>query len=84
MAVELVALDDFSLEHRILLLKSLGYSTKDGWVVDRDGGRYKDPCTGQPVSLDNMMIMPGSTVILDANDTSMNWYLANYAEALPE
>lgn len=67
---------------RIALLQELGYGAQEGFVVDNEGERVLDPYTGDPIRTDNMLIFPGSTVILDNNPLSIASYFEEYGEGL--
>lgn len=72
-----VSLQSFSDEEKILLLKELGYDS-DGTYVLKDGTKHIDKYTEEPVMLNNMLILPGSTIILDNNPLSVSSYLEEF------
>ena len=72
---ELVSLKDTSLEFKTHLLEELGYKTDGVFVLTREGEKHLDRYTSEPVRLDNMLILPGSTIIIDNNPLSVSSYL---------
>ncbi|MBS3060563.1 MAG: hypothetical protein J4432_03595 [DPANN group archaeon] len=80
--MELVSLKSMPLEAKVGLLKELGYNSDKRFVLGQDGSRTKDPYTETEVELSNMLILPGSTLILDNNPLSIAAYLEEYPDAL--
>jgi len=78
--MEFVSLKDVTKETKILLLKELGYNSDGVFVLDSNGAKHIDPHIEQPVKIENMMILPGSTIILDNNPISIAAYLENYGD----
>lgn len=78
--MELISLRQVSPKAKIALLKELGYGSDGKFVTSPDGSILKDRYTFEPVRLDNMLILPGSTVIIDENPLS----IANYFEEFGE
>ncbi|OIO20740.1 hypothetical protein COV61_02810 [Candidatus Micrarchaeota archaeon CG11_big_fil_rev_8_21_14_0_20_47_5] len=76
--MEYISLKDIPEVMKQKLLERLGYGSKDGYVVDNSGKRVQDKYVGIDVSLSNMLIFPGSTVILDNNPLSIAAYLDEY------
>ncbi|MEK6816947.1 MAG: hypothetical protein AABY09_05000, partial [Nanoarchaeota archaeon] len=64
--VELFSIKEIPIEVRIELLKELGYDS-DGEFVLKNNKPHLDRYTEEPVRVDNMVILPGSTIILDDN-----------------
>lgn len=60
---------------KILLLKELGYGTDGEYVLDLEGNKVIDNYIEIPVRIDNMVILPGSTIILDDNEISIMKYM---------
>jgi hypothetical protein len=76
--MQIVSLKGASKEQKVALLKQLGYGIDpDGvHVVDgRTGERVVDRYAKVEVSLDRMMILPGSTILLDDNEFSLISYI---------
>lgn len=74
--MELVSIKNAPREFKVELLKSLGYGVDDkGIYVTKDGKPVIDEYINQPVRLDNMAILPGSTVVIDDNPLSIASYL---------
>jgi hypothetical protein len=76
---KVTTLDDLTDEEKVQLLELLGegYGCTDGKVT-RYGLPYKDPYSGRPVSLAELAIMPGSTVVIGNNPISIAGYVADY------
>ena len=78
--VETISLKQFSDEEKILLLNELEFQTDGKFVLDIKGEVIKDKYIGVPVTLKNMLIFPGSTIILDDNEISITLYLKEYGD----
>jgi hypothetical protein len=61
--VELVSLKGVSKESKIALLRELGYDS-DGTCVLKDGQPVVDESVDERVTLDNMLILPGSAAVV--------------------
>jgi hypothetical protein len=75
---EIISLKDFSTEDKILLLKELGFDSDGEYVLDKNKNRVLDKYLDISIKVENMMILPGSTIILDENEYSMMRYLQEY------
>ncbi|MCK5624790.1 hypothetical protein KAI04_03030 [Candidatus Pacearchaeota archaeon] len=73
--MELISLKEMSMPSKILLLKELGYGTDGEYVLDLEGNKVIDNYIEIPVRIDNMVILPGSTIILDDNEISIMKYM---------
>ena len=80
--MELISLQDFPKEAKISLLKNLGYNSDGRYVLDIQGNRVKDKYVDVEILLSNMLILPGSTIILDNNPLSIAAYLEEYETEL--
>lgn len=80
MVVELISLKDVSSNSKILLLKELGYQSDGVFILDKEGKKVVDKYLEVPVKLDNMVILPGSEIILEDNEFSIASYLEEYGE----
>ena len=80
--MELISLKEFPKESKILLLKELGFGVDDRqlYVIDSNGNQVLDRYTGNPVRLDNMVILPGSTIVLDDNAVSLTKYMDEFGD----
>jgi hypothetical protein len=76
----MVSLKQFSLPQKIFLLQELGYQASGKLIVDKFGEIVTDRYLGTPVELDNMVILPGSTIILDDNELSISLYIDEYGD----
>ncbi|MFH1585981.1 MAG: hypothetical protein ABIB79_04395 [archaeon] len=80
--MEFVSLKNISPESKILLLKELGYGSDGEFVLDSGGEKVNDRYLEVPVKIDNMVILPGSEVILDDNELSISRYLEEFGDVL--
>ncbi len=76
--MELVSIKSMPKEYKLLILKEFGYGISGDYVIDNDGKRVKDRYVGVDVNVSNMLIFPGSTIILDNNPLSIAAYLDEY------
>lgn len=79
---ELVSIKDMPKELKIELLKELGYNSDGIFVLEKDGKKYLDKYIQEPVRIDNMVIFPGSTIILDNNPLSITSFLEEFGDVL--
>ena len=75
-----ISIRDMPYDARVLLLKELGYDAdEDGFVLDTSSGkRVTDKYIEREVKVDNMVIVRGSTLILDDNPISIASYVDEY------
>jgi len=78
---ELISLKNMPRNVKIELLKRLGYDS-DGVFVLKDGERHLDRYIKEPVRIDNMLILPGSAIIIDNNPLSISSYLEEFEDAI--
>ena len=78
--MELVPLRYMPTNLKTVLLKELGLGVDEHGYVTRDGRVVRDKYIDQPVSAENMMILPGSTVVLDDNQLSIALYIQEYGD----
>jgi hypothetical protein len=77
--MELLSLHGISDESKVALLRALGFDC-DGRNVLREGRPLVDPVVGESVTIDNMAILPGSTVVIVDNPLSVAAYLDEHGE----
>ena len=80
--MELVSLSSMSKESKLLLLNELGYASDETYVIDRKGNKVIDKYIDQPVKVDNMLILPGSIIVLDNNPLSIAGYMGDYPNVI--
>ncbi|MBU4069831.1 MAG: hypothetical protein KJ646_02515 [Nanoarchaeota archaeon] len=80
--MELVSLKQVSSESKISLLKELGYNSDGEFVLDSKGNKVLDRYLEIPVKIDNMVLLPGSEVILDDNELSISKYFEEFGDVL--
>jgi hypothetical protein len=79
---ELVSLKNVSIALKIKLVQELGYASDGTFVLEKNGERCLDRYTKESVRLDNMAILPGSTIILDDNELSISSFLEEFGDVL--
>ena len=80
--MELISLDTFSKQSKIKLLQELGYDSDGIYVLDNKGEKVKDRYLEEDVKIDNMIILPGSTIILDNNELSIASYFEEFGDGI--
>jgi hypothetical protein len=80
--VEQVSISQMTSKDRILLLKELGYKSDGIFVLDENEEKVIDRYIDEPVKINNMLILPGSTIILDNNPLSIVSYLQEHPDVL--
>ncbi len=78
--MEIISLKEIDGESKIALLNELGYQTKKGYILHKDGKKVIDEYIDEPVKVDNCLILPGSTLILDDNPMSIASYLEEFGD----
>lgn len=68
-----------SKESKIHLLRELGYDT-DGAYVLKDGKPVVDETVNERVTLENMLILPGTTVVIVDNPLSIAAYFEDHGD----
>ncbi|MBI4043429.1 MAG: hypothetical protein HY393_01320 [Candidatus Diapherotrites archaeon] len=81
--MEKISLKEIPQEVKVALLKELGFGVDSRkYVIDASGRRVLDKYIKKEVTLDNLLILPGSTLILDDNELSLTLYLEEYGDVL--
>ncbi|OGJ17366.1 hypothetical protein A3K73_06100 [Candidatus Pacearchaeota archaeon RBG_13_36_9] len=78
--MELVSLKNVSEKSKLLLLKELGYSSDGKFILDSEGKKVLDRYLEIPVEVGNMVILPGSEIILDDNELSIASYMEEFGD----
>lgn len=78
--MEKVSLKGLSKEVKIEILEELGFESDGIFVYDECGEKIKDRYLDKEVSFDNILVVPGSCVILDNNPLSIAAYFEEYGE----
>lgn len=78
--MEIISLKEVSLKSKILLLKELGYDSDGEFVLDSEGKKVVDKYIEIPIRINNMVILPSSTLILDDNELSIASYIEEYGD----
>ena len=63
--MEVISLKEVSVKSKVALLRGLGFDSDGEYVIDLEGNKIVDKYVEIPVRLDNMVILPGSEIILD-------------------
>ncbi|MEA3513950.1 MAG: hypothetical protein U9R34_00575 [Nanoarchaeota archaeon] len=79
---EFISMTEMPKEFKIELLKELGYGSDDKFVLNKSGSILLDRYTEDQVRLDNMIILPGSEIILDNNPLSVSSYMEEFKDVL--
>ncbi|MCL6088777.1 MAG: hypothetical protein M1530_01270 [Candidatus Marsarchaeota archaeon] len=79
--MELVSIKDLPQYLRARLLRELGYEVSGDYIY-QNNQKVLDKYIGVEVKVSNMLIFPGSTVILDNNPLSVAAYLDEYKKEL--
>ncbi len=80
--MEPLSIKDFSSESKQLLLKELGYDTRDSQIIDGNGKIVRDRYTDKKVDINKMVIFPGSEIILNDSPLSIAAYIQEYGDVL--
>jgi len=80
--VELISLKDLTHDEKLILLKELGYDSDGIHIIDKEGKKIQDPYINEIVTVSNMLILPGSTIILDNNPLSITKYMEDHPDVL--
>ena len=80
--LEQFSLRKLSIDDKILLLRELGFDSDGSFVLNKEGEQITDKYLGIPIKIENMLILPGSTIILDDNELSITLYLREYGDEL--
>lgn len=78
--MELLSLKEVSKDSKVQLLKELGYDSDGEFVLDSEGIKVLDRYIDMPIKIDNMVILPGSTIILDNNELSLSKYIEEFGD----
>ena len=79
---QLVSIQDVPKSIRIHILEELGFIVDGQYIYDNSKKQVLDRYTGEPIKLDNMLILPGSTIIIDNNPLSVSSYLEEFGDVL--
>jgi hypothetical protein len=77
-----ISIKDIPKEVKIKLLEELGFASDGVYVTEKNGEKLLDRYIEEPISVDNMLIFPGSTIILDNNPLSVSSYLEEFGDVL--
>lgn len=75
-----VSLEDAPDDFKIHLLTELGLGSDGEHVLDVSGEIVHDRYTGRKVTLKRMLILPGSTVVIDNSPISIASYLEEFGD----
>ncbi len=78
--MELISLKGVSLKSKIMLLNKLGYGSDGDFIIDSKGNKVIDKYIDIPVKIENMIIFPGSEIILDDNELSISSFFEEFGD----
>lgn len=78
--MELISLKNISMQSKILLLNQLGYTSDGEFIYDTENKKVIDRYIDIPVRVNNMVILPGSIIILDDNELSISSYIEEFGD----
>ncbi len=79
--MELISIRAAPKEFKVKLLQALGYDVDpEGIYVTKDGKPVVDKYINKAVRVENMAILPGSTIVIDDNPVSIASYFEEYEE----
>ena len=78
--MDLVLLKEVSIKSKVALLKELGYNSDGKYVLDKGGNKILDRYLEFPIEVENMVILPGSIIVLDNNDFSISKYIEEFGD----
>lgn len=78
--MELISLKNVSLGSKIMLLNGLGYKSDGEFVLNGEGNKVIDRYLDVPIRINNMVIFPGSTILLDDNELSIASYIEEFGD----
>lgn len=80
--METVLLKNVDLNSKIALLKGLGFDSDGEYVLNSDGTKHLDRYIDIPIKVENMVLLPGSVVVLDDNILSLSHYMEEFPDVL--
>ena len=78
--MELISLKGVSINSKIKLLKELGYGSDGEYVLNSNGDKILDKYLEIPIKIEKMLILPGSTIIIDNNEFSLSKYIEEFGD----
>lgn len=78
--MEMLSLKNEPIEVKVAILEKMGYSSDGTFILDPKGNMVIDPYIDEAVRIDNMVILPGSEIILDSNPLSFAGYFEDHGE----
>jgi hypothetical protein len=78
--MQLISLKKMSQTSKVVILKELGYGEEEGFVINSNGEKVMDRYLNIPINIENMVIFPGSEIILDDNELSISAYLEEFGD----
>lgn len=78
--MQLISLKNISTKSKIRVLKEIGYDSDGEFVLDSKGNKVLDRYLEIPIKIENMVILPGSSIILDDNELSLSRYIEEFGD----
>ncbi|MDO8460513.1 MAG: hypothetical protein Q7S74_05355 [Nanoarchaeota archaeon] len=80
--MELISLINVALESKIKILRALGYDSDGEYVLNSECEKVLDRYLDIPIKVENMVIFPGSIIVLDNNELSISKYIEEFGDVL--
>jgi hypothetical protein len=80
--MKLVSIRQAPKDFKVALVEAMGYKVDGFQILLPNGEKYIDPYCDTPVKIDHMIIVPGSTLILDDNPLSIAAYDEDHPDVL--
>lgn len=78
--METISLKQITPESKVALLRGLGFDSDGEYVLDSDGNKILDRYIELPIKIESMVILHGSTIILDDNELSILKYMEEFGD----
>lgn len=79
--MELISIKNMPQNLKIKLLRELKHDSDGTFVLDKDGKILLDRYTGDKIEINNMVVFPGSAIVLDNNPLSISSFLEEFGDA---
>ena len=77
---ELISIKDMPSNMKVELLRELGYNSDGEWVLETNGQKHLERYTKEPIRITNMVIFPGSVIVLDNNPLSITSFIEEFGD----
>ncbi len=80
--METVLLKEVAFDSKVALLRELGFDSDGEFVLNSDGIKVLDRYLEIPIKVNNMVLLPGSVIVLDDNILSLSHYMEEFPDVL--